>query len=46
MDLIKINLVSFNANKTNKNTDIFSKNYIKIVIKYRCYNIITKKYLQ
>lgn len=39
MDLIKINLVSF---KTNKNADIFSKNDIKIVIKYGCYNIITK----
>lgn len=39
MDLIKINLVSF---KANKNTDIFSKNDIKIVIKYGCYNIITK----
>lgn len=39
MDLIKINLVSF---KANKNADIFSKNDIKIVIKYGCYNIITK----
>lgn len=39
MDLIKINLVSF---KANKNADILSKNNIKIVIKYGCYNIITK----
>lgn len=38
MDLIKINLISF---KTNKNADVLSKNDIKIVIKYGCYNIIT-----
>lgn len=38
MDLIKINFVSF---KANINSDIFSKNDIKIVIKYGYYNIIT-----
>lgn len=37
MDLIKINLVSFK-----ENTDILSKNDIKIVIKYGYYNIITR----
>src|SRR6056300_1208023 len=38
MDLLKINLISF---KSNKNIDLFSKNDIKITIKYGYYYVIT-----
>ena len=39
MNLLKINLISF---KNNKKADLFTKNDIKIVIKYGDYNIITE----